>query len=427
MNLTMSQKERDRLKLLPHILSGEMTVVRGAELLSMSERQLRRVLGRYASEGDEGLVHRGRGRESKRRHSESLKEECLEQIRKHYIDFGPTLASEQLCERHGLMVNRETLRKWMKSEGLYTSKKRRGEHRQWRARRDNFGELVQVDTSEHDWLEGRGEKIYLIALIDDATSRLYARFYLSDSMRNNMDLLKRYMQRHGRPVAVYSDRASHFVVNRKCSLEEELTGLAPRTQIGRALDELGVGLILAHSPQAKGRVERLFGTLQDRLVKVMRLEGVSRLEEANEYLTRKFMPMWNRRFARKAQSPTDVHRSLDGYDLGSIFSVHEERTVTNDYSFSLNGQRYQIGRRSMTGGLRGGRIVTEERLDGKIRARFRGVYLDISLIPGNDKGGVKRAVDVSAGVESDSASLRQTPPPPIHRRKLSRKSLSPTP
>lgn len=414
----MSQKERERLKLLPYVLSGEMTVVRAAELLSMSERHLRRVLRRYVLEGDSGLVHRGRGLESRRKYSEALKEECLGHIRESYVDFGPTLASEQLVERHGIKVSRETLRRWMKSEGLWQSKKHKGQHRKWRARRENFGELVQIDTSEHDWLEGRGEKIYLIALIDDATSRLWGKFYLSDSTRSNMDLLKLYMQKHGRPLALYSDRASHFTVNRKCSLEEELTGQSPRTQIGRALDELGVELILAHSPQAKGRVERLFGTLQDRLVKAMRLEGVLSLEEANKYLTKRFMPMWNKRFAREALSPVDVHRSLSGYDLSSIFSIHEARTVTNDYSFSLNGQRYQIARRSVAGGMRGKRIMTEEGLDGKIRARFRGVYLDLSLIPGSHRDQrAKLASGLPVGSGPDSASLRQAPTPPATRRK----------
>lgn len=412
----MSQKERDRLKLLPHVLNGEMTVVYAADLLSLSERQLRRIILRYVEGGDHGLIHRGRGRASNHKYGESLKKECLRHIRERYIDFGPTLAAEYLLKDHGLEVSRETLRQWMKSEGLWFSKKRVGQHRQWRARRASFGELIQIDTSEHDWLEGRGEKVYLIAMIDDATSRLWAKFYLSDSTRNNMDLLKKYIQKHGRPLAVYSDRASHFAVNRKCSLEEELTGLAPRTQIGRALDELGIELILAHSPQAKGRVERLFGTLQDRLVKAMRLEGVSCLEEANKYLTQRFMPMWNRRFSKEALSPVDVHRSLEGYDLGAIFSLHAERTVTNDYSFSLNGRRYQIARRCVTGGLRGGKVVTEERLDGKIRARFRGVYLDISLIPVDPGREAKGASELPVGPGPDSAPLRQAPAPPATRR-----------
>ena len=423
----MSEKERDRLKLLPYVLSGEMTVVRAAELLSLSERQVRRVLRRYEQEGDHGLVHRSRGGESKRKYPEVLKGECLAHIRENYIDFGPTLVSEYLEERHGLKVSRETLRQWMKMEGLWSSKKQKGQHRKWRARRANFGELVQIDTSEHDWLEGRGEKIYLIAMIDDATSRLWARFYLSDSTKSNMDLLKRYMVKHGRPLALYSDRASHFTMSRKCSLEEELTGQAPRTQIKRALDDLGVELILARSPQAKGRVERLFGTLQDRLVKAMRLEGVGSLEEANKYLTKRFMPMWNKRFSKEALSPLDVHRALESYDLRSIFSIHEERTVTNDYSFSLKGQRYQIARRSVAGGMRGNKVVTEEGLDGKIRARFRGKYLDLALIPGRtysrDSGQV---LVFSEGAVPGSATLRQTPPPPkTQKKRQPRNSASP--
>jgi transposase InsO family protein len=224
-------------------------------------------LSRYRVEGDVAVIHRSRGRESNRKIKEEKKREVVAILRDKYSDYGATLASEILEERHGIRISRETLRGWLCEAGLYEIKKRRVKHRRWRERRQCFGELLQVDTSEHDWLEGRGEKIYLISMIDDATSRLFARFYDSDSTVNNMDLLKRYLKRHGRPVSLYTDKASHFRYNGEVDLEHQLSGEVVKTQIGRALDELGIELIFAHSPQAKGRVERQFGTLRDRLVK----------------------------------------------------------------------------------------------------------------------------------------------------------------
>jgi hypothetical protein len=186
---------------------------------------------------------------------------------------------------------------------------------------------------------------------------------------------------HGRPLSLYTDKASHFVCNAPESIEEQLLGRPSRTQIGRALEELDIELILAHSPQAKGRVERLFGTLQDRLVKLMRLEGINGLDSANRYLKERFLPDWNRRFTCRASSPVNAHRSASGYDLGAVFSHKESRTVTNDYTLSYKGRRYQIEKRSLEAGLRGGRVLVEERLNGQIKVVFRGQYLKVKQLP----------------------------------------------
>jgi hypothetical protein len=251
---------------------------------------------------------------------------------------------------------------------------------EWRPRRSCRGELVQWDTSEHDWLEGRGEKLYLIAMIDDASSQMTARFVAHDSTAENLGVLKRYLEQRGRPLAFYTDKAGLFQVNRPASREEELGGEEARTQIGRALEELGIEWIAAHSPQAKGRVERCFGTLQDRLVKGLRVAGARTGEEANAYLEGEFLPEWEKRFTVEARNSTDAHRRLGReHDLVAILSQVESRVVTNDYTLRLQGQSYRIARQGITAGLRGSRVRVERRLDGTVAVRFRGRYLPLAV------------------------------------------------
>jgi transposase len=280
----MSARERDVLKVMGAVLSGERTQVEAARLLRKSVRQVRRIARRLESEGD-----RLRGRSSNHRSSPQLREEVLSTYRRDYPDFGPTLASEKLSER-GLSVSAGTLRRWLLAAGLWERKRQQDRHRRRRERRECFGELVQVDTSIHDWLEGRGtEPIVLVAMIDDATSRVLARFYEGETVEAYMDLLGRWLSRQGRPVAIYTDHDSVFEAQRR---GEKVVGT---TQYSRALEELGIELILANSPQAKGRVERLFGTLQDRWVKELRLAGVKTREEANALVDSKLLRMLMRR------------------------------------------------------------------------------------------------------------------------------------
>lgn len=411
----MSQRERDRLRTISQVSSGFLSHQKASEILKLSYRQVCRLLSRYRSEGDLGLIHRGRGQASNRRASESFKEECLSLISSNYSDYGPTLASEIILERHQISVSRESLRGWMSSAGLWKPRKRKVVHRQWRERRAHFGELVQMDTSEHAWLEGRGEKIYLISMIDDATSRLTARFYRSDSSAANMDLLTRYIRRHGRPVALYTDKAGHFVYNGPETIAEQLSALRPQTQIGRALAALDIELILANSPQAKGRVERLFKTLQDRLVKRLRLVGANDLKSANECLDSYFRSFWNRRFSAAPANEANLHRSADGYSLPQIFSIQDQRTVANDYTFSLNRQRYQIERRSVMPGLRGGKILVETRLNGQVKAKFRDEYLSLKKLPLVPRTREMKK-EFYAAVSSSSGSATLRPVRPAQRR-----------
>jgi len=289
----MSQREREKLKVMGGLDRGQLKQRDAAELLALSVCQVRRILRRYEREGDAGVVHRSRGQPSPRKIADEVKHEALERVRNTYKGFAPTLAAEKLAERDGIEVSHETLRQWMIEAELWSPRPRKLKHRQWRERKACVGELVQMDTSEHQWFEGRGQEAKLIAMIDDATSRLSARFFDTDSTRTNMIMIRDYIGKYGRPIAIYADKASHFKTTRQPSIEESLRDEQPATQIARALRELDIRYIPAGSAQAKGRVERAFGTMQDRLIKEMRLEGISTIAQANEFLNTKFIPFWN--------------------------------------------------------------------------------------------------------------------------------------
>jgi transposase len=417
MELCMSRKERDALVVIRRVSGRGLSQRQAARLLGKSERQVRRMLRRFEAEGDGGLIHRRRGRPSNRRIEAEVRERAVERLRESYSDFGPTLASEKLAERDGIHLGRETVRKLMIEEGLRKSRKRKVKHRQWRARRECFGELVQMDTSDHDWFEGRGEeKPDLILRIDDATSRICAEFFATDSTETNMKMLMGYLRRLGRPMAIYADKASHFKHNASATVEEQLAGRESETQIGRALRELGIEYIPAHSPQAKGRVERSFNTCQDRLIKELRLRGIGTIAEANEYLRREFIPFWNKRFAHEAACPVDAHRPLKGYDLKAILSLQETRTVRNDYTLQYHRRVYQIERESIRAGLRGSKVRVEDRLDGALRLRWRGEYLRYHRIAARQKG--KKAEEAAAPLglrpRSAAASSKPVRPAPDH-------------
>jgi hypothetical protein len=325
-------------------------------------------------------MHRLRGKVSNRKIALKVQQKAVKIVRAEYGDFGPTLAAEYLGEQHDIAVGKETLRQWMIEDGIWKPKLAKVERVHiWRPRRSCLGELVQWDTSEHDWLEGRGEKLYLIAMVDDATSRGLARFVRHDSTEENMRLMWKYLERWGRTLGYYADKASLFYNTPKANHHKDGPELGP-TQIGRALQELGIELIAAHSPQAKGRIERFFGTAQDRLVKGLRKAGARGLEEANRYLEDIYLPMWNKRFTEEAQNGTDVHRGLlKEHSLAAILSCVETRVVTNDYTIRLGGQIFQIAREQARPALRGAVVRAELRLDRTVAVRFRDRYLTVSL------------------------------------------------
>jgi hypothetical protein len=298
-------------------------------------------------------------------------------------DFGPTYASEYLNEHHDITISEETCRLWMIKSGLWQPKDCSGRHRKKRPRRESIGQLVQMDTSTHDWLEGRNgaEKLCLISTIDDASSILTARLYKTDSTETNMDLQKRYVLKFGRPVAFYFDRASHFKVNNETKKSEfDFCENGSKTQIQRALEELNIAYIFAHSPQAKGRVERSYGTLQDRLPKDLRVHKINDIDSANEFLNYFIEQKWSKKFAIKPIAEFDAHRPYYGYDLDAIFSIQVVRTVKNDFTFKISNQEYQIEKRSMKPGLKKAKVLIELRLDGTLRARYKSEYLALTPI-----------------------------------------------
>ena len=370
--MALSKSERDRLVVLRRVKQGALTQRAAAEQLGLSPRWVKKLMERLRSEGDQGLAHRLRAKPSNNGHGAAAREEALALIRERYGDYGPTLASEVLAQEHALAINRETLRQWMSAEKLWRPRRQKlNKVHVWRPRRGHRGELLQWDTSEHDWLEGRGPKLYLIAMIDDATSELTARFALSDSTAQNMRLLARYVELHGRPAAVYTDKAGLFQVNRPLHYNKHLAAEPAPTQIGRALQELGIERITAHSPQAKGRIERCFGTLQDRLVKALRRRGASSLEEANRYLEQQFEAWWNERFARPPAERADAHRKLRADQrLESILSAVEQRVVNNDYTIAWRGKRYQLPAGQAKARMRKRRVQIEQRLEGGLWLRW---------------------------------------------------------
>jgi transposase len=379
--IAMSQRERDELDWLKRVQAGSITQREAAQKMGVSDRWVRTLVKRMSKQGDAVVVHGLRGRPSNRKLSGETQRQALAILKQpDWHDFGPTFAAEQLGKRHQIEVGKETLRGWMIEAGMWKSNSRRVEEVHcWRPRRSAFGELVQWDTSEHDWLEGRGPVRYLVRMIDDATSWSWGRFVESDATPQNMGVLWEYLEKNGRMLDVYTDRDSMFTVPPRPGEGREEQREADRlTQLGRALRELGIGSILAYSPQAKGRIERSFLTAQDRLVKHLRLAKVATLEGANAFLEKEYWPEWNAHFARPVQDFPNQHRELTPQlDLAAILSHVEERVIGNDYTFSFAGRRYQIMRSQVQAGMRRQRLRVELRLDGELKARYQGRYVEI--------------------------------------------------
>ena len=359
--ILFGQRELKRLHVIRKVL--EKVVKRGeaAKILSLSYRQIQRCVQRVKVEGDKGIVHKSRGRESNRRLGDGVRERVIRVYRKRYKGFGPTLASEKLLEREGIEVSDETLRQWLMESGDWKRVRKKRGHREWRERKEHFGEMVQMDGSHHDWFEGRGPECVLMGYIDDATGEAYGRFYGYEGTMPAMDSFGRYIQRRGIPLSVYLDRHTTYKSPAKPTIEEELAGKEPVSEFERALGELGVEVIHAHSAPAKGRIERLFGTLQDRLVKEMRLRGIKSLGEANRFLG-EYWPIYNRKFAVRARGDGDLHRSLPkGLKVENILCVKATRALRNDFTVAYNRKLYQI-----EDPIRAARVKVHERVDGSI-------------------------------------------------------------
>jgi hypothetical protein len=377
----MSTKERVRLSVFSRVGQGEISVGKAAGLAGLSVRQARRVWKRYKAEGDAGLVHRLRGRPGNAGRDD-LRQRALALCRGVYSDFGSALAAEYLA-RKGLEVPRGTLWRWRRQAGDLQPQRRVARHRIRRERRACLGELVQMDGSTHDWFEGRRRPCVLFVMIDDASGKVFCRFYESEDTASAFDLLGCYVRKRGLPVALYVDKDSIYRVNDPQAQEQgRQRGREPLSQFGRAMKQLGVEMIFANSPQAKGRVERTNGTLQDRLVKALRIAGISTIQEANEFLPREFLPDYNRRFGSRACGASDVHRQVPpGLVLAEILCVQETRTVGRDWCVSYEGRVLQLDKRHEKLALAGRRITVLELAEGGLRLTYRGRRLRWQTVP----------------------------------------------
>lgn len=366
--IMVRQRELKRLHVIRKVMEGALTEKEASVLLSLSERQIRRIVKRIREEGDRGILHRSRGKPSNRELSSTLKEKIIHLYRTTYTGFGPTLFTEKLTEAEGITVSDETVRNWLIHEGEWKKHRKQKARHQWRERKHHYGEMVQLDGSHHDWFEGRGPKCVLMGYIDDATGRVYGRFYGYEGTIPAMDSFKRYIKKYGIPMSVYLDKHTTYKSPAK-PLEDEV----PLSEFGKALTELGVEIIHANSPQAKGRVERLFNTLQDRLVKEMRLKGVSSIEEGNKFLVR-YLPVHNRRFSVKPHKRENLHVRAGNVDLDTILCIKTERTVRNDNVIQHNRKLYQIETRT------GAKVMVEDLIDGTMRIRHGKLLLSFHEI-----------------------------------------------
>lgn len=371
----MSKRELNQVSVFEDLKSKKIKQRQAAKILLLSTRQVKRKLKAYRRFGATSLIHKSRGRLSNHRLDENLVKKALDLVEEKYPDFGPTLAAEKLLEIDKIKINSETLRLKMIKANIWKPKVKKINRHYLRERKEAFGEMVQVDGSPHRWFENRAPGCTLLAFIDDATSKiLHLEFVESESTATLMKTTKEYLIEHGRPVAIYADRGGVYKVNIHNEDEEKIT------QYKRALDEVDIRLIWARSPQAKGRVERLFETLQDRLVKELRLRGINDIEEANEFLKTEYLKKHNEKFAVKAKSETNLHRPFKGYDLDKIFCLKEKRSVANDMTVRYKSNLFLLEKKQPTLIFPKNKIGVWESLDGEITFHLRDCKLNMKKI-----------------------------------------------
>ena len=374
--LTMRQTELKRLHVIRKAIERRIKQHEAAALLGVSERQIRRMVKRVKEESDKGIIHRSRGKQSHHFIPDSLRQKALGLCRGIYAGFSPTLASEKLFEKNKIALSRETLRQWFIAEDVHYETRKARPHRKWRERKTHCGEMLQMDGSHHDWFEGRGDRCVLMGYIDDATSRVYARFYDHEGTSPAMDSFKCYALKYGLPGSIYLDRHAAYQSKGQATIEEELAGRQPMTQFARALEEFGVRLIFAQSPQAKGRIERLFKTFQDRLIKEMRLEGIKSISSANIFLER-YLPVFNKQFGVMPKHGDDIHRQIPaGKDMDAILSIRTTRALRNDFTVVHAGTLYQVEDK-----ICADKVIVEERLNGGLFITYKSRRLRYSKIP----------------------------------------------
>ena len=368
--ITMKRKELRRLHVIQKVLEKEIKQVNAAEILGLSTRQVKRIVKRVRKEGEVGIIHKLRGRRSSNAIDEKKKKEVNRVCKQKYEDFGPTLASEKLLENEKIEVSKETVRQWMLEEGLWTIKRKRRKHRKWRERKPCYGQMVQMDGSHHDWLEGRGPKLVLMGYIDDAKNKVHGYFYEYEGTIPAMDSFKRYVKKNGLPQSIYLDKHSTYKAQAKLTIEDELNNRQPQSQFERALSELGVDVIHANSPQAKGRIERLFKTFQDRVVKELRLCGAKTLEEANECL-KQYLPKYNKKFMVIPREKSNLHRTVDqGVNLDEILCIKTKHPLRNDFTVIHEKRLYQVLEKTNAR-----KVEVQERVNGQMVIMYKGQRL----------------------------------------------------
>lgn len=406
----MSERELNRVEVLGQIVQGRMTAKTAANLLGLSRRQVHRLLERFRSEGPAAIRHKARGRASNNRIDPAVRAFAVTLVKEHYADFGPTLAAEKLGEEHGLKVSRETLRKWMQDAGIWLSRKQRRTFHQPRLRRECYGELIQIDGSDHRWFEDRGPPCTLLVFIDDATSTLmHLEFVTSESTFSYFGALERYLVAHGRPVAFYSDKHTVFRV-----AQQGAKAGHGMTQFGRALNGLNIEILCANSSQAKGRVERANRTLQDRLVKELRLAGISGMDAANALLPA-FMDRYNAKFAKTPRRPDNLHRALNVEPdrLRDVLCLRDERYVGRQLAFSYDRRRIILEENEITRGLPGKYVDSYEYPDGRLEFRWKGVPLPYSVFDKDQRvthAAITENKHLSAVLEHIQAEQDKAPP-----------------
>jgi transposase len=409
----MSHRELERVEVLAQVRSKQLRVVDAGRLLRVSYRQAKRLWKRYRDEGAAGLKHRSAGRPSPRARDERFRRSVLRRVREKYGGavgerFGPTLAAEHLASEDGLQIPAETLRRWMLAEGLWSRERKRRAHRRRRERKEHFGEMVQMDGSFHAWLEERGPQGCLIDLVDDATSKTWAQLGEQETIWAVADALRQWIERYGVPLSLYVDWKNLY--KRPATVKEQLRGEEPVTQFGRMCAKLGIEVIAASSPQAKGRVERQHGTHQDRLVKKLRRKEITSHEQANVYLERDYLPEHNRRFARVAAKVEDYHRRAPrAAELDRIFRLEHERTMSHDGVVRYQNRWLQLEGPSRPSGPTAGKVLVCEGRHGSLAIEYRGRSLRWQEIPAPAK---------PSGAEARPAVERASAPKPaVAKRK----------
>jgi len=405
----MSTKELRRAGVLARVAAGTLSLGSAAALIEVSYRQAKRLYRRYRQEGAAGLKHRSAGRASNRATAMKGRERVLALVREKYsgaVDerFGPTLAAEHLASEDGVTIDHETLRRWMLAAGLWSRARKRSPHRRRRERKAHFGELVQLDGSFHSWFEDRGPESCLLTMVDDATGRSVGRFGAQETIWAAVGVLRAWIARYGIPRALYTDWKNVYV--RRPNQEERDTGAEPLTQFGRMCAALGIKIIPASSPQAKGRVERHHGTHQDRLVKKLRRNGIAAVETANAFLEAEYWPDHNQRFAQAPASTDDFHVAVPrGLRLERVFQLEEQRTVSNDWVVRYDNRLFQLERQSGHAPARS-RVLVCEAADGQIAIRYRDRVMRWTEIPPGTAG----------AVPATEGSRTPMPPRPLVKR-----------